>query len=406
MRLVQGFVGFASWVGVVLVCSAVALPGCDSKNNSDDDDDSGSSGQAGAGDPGASCDSSHKCGTGLSCVSGVCTPNSGTGGTGGTGSLPPGTLGGSCKSGETCDSGLRCYTGICIPDSVGSGGSGATEGTLAGPCYPNDTCNAGLSCLSGYCLPETSVGGSGGGGTGGVSSGGSAQGGSGGTGGSARGGSGGSLGGTGGSLGGTGGSGGGTGGGGTGGGSGSSGTPSTHIVAADGLVVDGSNTVGIVGPWYVFVDQYSSIVPLPNEIDFADAGDQICVSGIVRQSDEFGPTLALNLNQPDLDGDPLGYVPAEHGVTGFSFAISGTYLPSKLQITYAGLDGSQYCAFTSATSASLSFSQTILDCWNGSGATGSTSTSYATLQFQLPVNYHADGQVFDFCITSLTALTN
>lgn len=406
MRVVQSFACLASWVGVVLVCSAVALPGCDSKHNSDDDDDdSGSGGESGASNPGASCDATHKCGTGLSCVNGICTPNSGTGG---SGSVPPGTLGGSCKTGETCDAGLRCYTGVCIPESTGTGGSSSvTEGTLAGPCYPNDTCNAGLSCFAGYCVPETSAGGSGGSGTGGASVGGSTQGGSGGTGGSALGGTGGSLGGSGGSLGGTGGGSlggsGGTGGGGT---AGSSGEPSTKIVAEDGWVAEGSNTVGVVGPWFVFVDQYSTIIPLPNEIDFSDAGDQICVAGIVRQSDEFGPTVALNLNQPDPEGDPLGYVPAEHGVTGFSFAISGSALPSTLQITYAGLDGSQYCTFTTSTSTSLRFSQTTLDCWSSGGAIGSTSTSYATLQFQLPVNYHADGQVFDFCITNLTALTN
>jgi len=394
------------------MCSAVALPGCSSKNNSDDDDDSGSGGESGAANPGDSCDSTHKCGGGLSCVSGVCAPSSSSGGTGGTGSIPPGTLGGSCKSGDTCDSGLRCYTGVCIPESTGSGGgSGATEGTLAGPCYPNDTCNAGLSCFDGYCLPESSVGGSGGGsGTGGATNGGGTQGGSGGTGGSSLGGTGGSggSGGTGGSKGGSGGSGG-TGGGssGMGGGGGSGGTGgTTEIVATDGVVVAGTNTVGVVGLWYVFVDKDSTITPQPNGIDFTDAGSDICVTATTRQSDEFGPTLAIDLNRPDPAGDPLGYVPAEHGVTGFSFTMSGAALPSVLQITYAGLDGSQYCIFTEDTAGSLPFSATTKDCWNSGGAAGLTTTSYATLQFALPVNYHADGQTFDFCISNLTALTN
>ena len=413
MRLVQGFASFAGWVGLVLVCSAVALPGCDSKNNSDDDDDSGSGGESGAGDPGASCDSTHKCGSGLSCVSGVCTPNSGTGGAGGTGSIPPGTLGGSCKSGDVCDSGLRCYTGICIPDSSGTGGSSTTEqGTLAGPCYPNDTCNAGLSCFAGYCVPETSAGGSGGSGTGGASVGGSSQGGSSANGGSEAGGTGGgSLGGSGGSLGGTGGGSlGGTGGGslgGTGGGGGSSGTPSTTIVAEDGWVAEGSNSVGIVGSWAAFVDRYSTIEPGLNGLDFSGAGNDVCVTGIIRQSDEYGPTLSLNLNQAEPGADALGYIPADHDVIGFSWGLSGSALPSTIQVSYATISATYFCSFlTASTSGSLQISATRESCWESGGAVGSTAASYTALQFQLPVNYHADGQVFDFCITNLTALTN
>jgi len=399
MRMGRTFACFASWIGLVVWCSAAALPGCDSKNNGDDDDDD-SGGESGAsGSDGPTCDASHACASGFVCAGGTCVENSGTGGagTGGAGSIPAGQLGGACKSGETCNSGLFCNAGICVPDTVGAGGSGATQGTLAGPCYPNDTCNAGLTCLSGYCVAEIGSGGSGGGsgfGNGGASTGGGSQGGAGGTGGSDVGGSGGSTGGT-----------GGPGGAGTGGG-GSGGTPSTQIVAADGWVADGSNTVGVVGPWYVFVDQYSTIEALPSGPDFTGAGAEICVSGIIRQSDEYGPTVALNLNQPDPEGEPLGYVPDDHSVAGFSYALSGSALPSVLQITYAGLDGSQYCIFTNLTAANVNIAQTGLDCWDSTGVTGSTSLSYATLQFQLPVNYHADGQVFDFCISSLTALTN
>lgn len=418
MRLVHGFASFAGWVGMVLLCSGVALPGCSSKHNSDDDDDSGSSGQAGAGDVGASCDSTHKCGSALSCVSGVCVPS----GTGGTSSIPPGELGSQCDGTHACNADLRCYSGICIPDTVGTGGTSSTEeGTLGGSCYPNDTCNAGLSCFSGYCLPETSLGGSSGsGGSGGGSkggsggtlsggSGGSSNGGSGGnlggTGGSSNGGSGGSLGGTGGSKGGSGGSGG-TGGGGTGGG-GTGGTPSTKIIAEDGWVAEGSNSVGIVGSWSAFVDTYSEINSLPGGVDFTGAGSDICVSGIISQSDEYGPTISLNLNQPDPAGDALGYIPLDHNVTGFSWGLSGSALPSTIQVTYATPDETYYCAFlTAATSGSLQISGTRLSCWDSGGAVGATSTAYSALQFQLPVNYHADGQTFDFCITNLTALTN
>jgi hypothetical protein len=288
-----------------------------------------------------------------------------------------------------------------------------TEGNLGGPCYPNDTCNDDLLCTSGYCLPDTGSGGTGGtggsGGTGGgpQGGGGGTLGGSGGTGGT--GGTGGDAGGSVGGTGGTGGSVGGTGGaGGTGGDAGSSGAPpSTAIVTADGWVADGSNTVGIVGSWYVFYDQYSSIYPLPGLVDFTGAGAQVCVEGSISHSDEYGPTLALDLNHPDSEADALAYVPAEHSVTGFSFGVTGSPLPTAMQVTYAGLDGSQYCTmFAPAASNSLSFSQTIIDCWNGTGTAGSASLSLEAIQFQLPVNYYDDGQTFSFCITNLTALTN
>jgi hypothetical protein len=398
VSLHRNFASLVGWVGLVVVGGAATLPGCSGKKDYDDDDDAGESGASGTGGSGTG-------GSGTGGSSG------GSGGTGGTNSVEPGTLGSTCEGAGGCNAELRCYSGFCIPEessSGGTGGTGATEGNLGGPCYPNDTCNDGLLCTSGYCLPDTGTGGTGGtggvGGTGGsVGGGGGTLGGSGGTAGGTVGGTGG----TGGSVGGTGGTVGGTGG--TGGGAGSSGgaPPSTAIVTADGWVADGSNTVGIVGPWYVFYDQYSSIFPLPGLVDFTDAGASVCVEGSISQSDEYGPTLALNLNQPDGEADPLGYVPADHGVTGFSFGVTGSPLPTTMQITYAGLDGSQHCTLlTPSSSNTLRISQTILDCWNGSGTAGSVSTSLEAIQFQLPVNYYSNGQAFSFCITNLTALTN
>jgi len=202
---------------------------------------------------------------------------------------------------------------------------------------------------------------------------------------------------------------GGTGGGGTGGtgGGGTGGTPTTLIVANDGWVAPGSNTVGIAGPWYFFYDTYSSIFPLPGGVDFTGAGTQICVEGTTSQSDEYGPTVALNFNQPDTTVAAAGYVPADHAVTGFSFGFTGTPLPGSVQITYAALDGSQFCRVITASSAqTLLISDTIQDCWNGTGTAASTSTAYEAIQFQLPVNYYSEGQAFSFCITNLTAITN
>jgi hypothetical protein len=135
------------------------------------------------------------------------------------------------------------------------------------------------------------------------------------------------------------------------------------------------------------------------------AGADVCVSGTISQSDEYGPTLALNLNQADTALDPLGYVPADHGIVGFTWGITGSAPPSTLQVTFLGMDGSNYCEFmTPGTSNALSIAQAQLDCWNGSGTAATTSTSFQAVQFQLPVNYHADGQAFSFCITNLKAL--
>jgi hypothetical protein len=405
MRLDNRLLSFVCWMGLALSAGTAALTGCDTRKEADDDDDS----RGASGGIGSACDSEHPCKSGLSCEGGVCIGTSGTGGSGGgSGGTPPmgtGELGSVCDGSQPCNSGLRCYSGFCIPEDMGSGGTGATEGTLAGPCYPNETCNAGLVCTSGYCLPDSGSGGSGAGGgggspgTGGVSAGGGPQGGVGGS--DASGGAGGSTGGTGGSSGGAGGAGGSSGTGGSGG------TPTTLIVTNDGWVAEGSNSAGVVGPWYVFFDTYSTILPLPGGSDFVGAGPAVCVQGTTSQSDVYGPTVALNLNQPDGEGEPLGYVPLDHGVTGFSFGISGSLPPSYLQVTFAGLDDAQFCrTFVASSTNTVRLSDTSLDCWNPTGAQGSTSTSFKTLQFQLPVNYHADGQSFDFCLTNLTALTN
>jgi hypothetical protein len=174
---------------------------------------------------------------------------------------------------------------------------------------------------------------------------------------------------------------------GTGGSGGMGGTPTTAIVSYDGWVAEGSNTVGIVGPWYTFYDFYSSIYPLPGLTDFTGAGETICVQGTTSQSDEYGPTVALNFNQPEDEADPLPYIPADHGVIGFSFGFSGSPLPGSVQITFSSVDGSSYCrVITAASSQTLLFSDTILSCWSGSGTAASTTTAYESIQFQLPVN--------------------
>ena len=422
MRLGRSLTSSLGWFAVVALGATAMLAGCSSGKQYDDDDDSGgaSGASSSSGGVGSTCDTKHACKSGLSCTSGVCIPkSSGTGGTGGgsgTGGVTPGTLGSTCDAANACNAGLHCYSGVCIPEQIGSGGTSSVEqGSLGGECYPNDTCNSGLLCLAGYCLPDSGSGGDGTSGSGG-STGGGAQGGSsgdGGTGGS-TGGTGGSTGGTGGSTGGTSGSTGGTSGstggtgGSTGGTGGSSGASPTLILAEDGWVTSGSNSVGIVGPWYVFYDTYSTISALPNGTDFTGAGEQICVEGTVSQSDDYGPTVGLNLNQPDMTGDPLGYVPADHGVTGFSFDIAGSPMPSSVQVTFAGTDMSAYCRFLTppGTSNSVKISQASLDCWNGSGTSASTSAAYQAIQFQLPVNYFADGQEFHYCISNLKALTN
>jgi hypothetical protein len=81
-------------------------------------------------------------------------------------------------------------------------------------------------------------------------------------------------------------------------------------------------------------------------------------------------------------------------------------MPSALQITFSTPDGSNYCAvfMPPGTSNSLSISTTQLDCWTGSGIAASSSLSFEAIQFQLPVNYFAEGQSYHFCITNLTAL--
>jgi hypothetical protein len=429
MRLDRSLASSLGWIALVLLGSTAMLSACSSSNKYDDDDDSSTS-TVGAG---SDCDSKHRCKSGLSCTAGVCVADgSGGSGAGGTSSIAPGTLGGSCDTAMSCTDGLRCYSGICIPDQTGTGGTTSVEqGALAGPCYPNNTCNAGLDCFSGYCLPPLGTGGTSAEGSGGDTSssggstGGSPEGGSAGHGGSSSssggttGGSSSSSGGTGPSSGGsssaTGGSSssaGGTGGSssGTGGGSGtggSGGTPSTLIVTQDGFVAPGSNSVGIAGPWFTFKDTVSTISPLPNGVDFTGAGDQICVEGTISHSDDYGPTLGLNFNQPDTSLDPATYVASDHGVTGFSFTLEGT-LPGTMQITFGSVDQTvNYCKFvTPGSSNSITISSAQLSCWQTGGANATSSMPFTSIQFQLPVNYAADGQTYQYCISNLRALTN
>lgn len=324
----------------------------------------------------------------------------------------PGEVGGLCRADNTCDANLACVAGVCLPTGLGSGGSTslAAQGALDGACYPNNTCNAGLTCLDSFCLPNgVGVGGSGGGSAqggaaqgGSTAQGGAAQGGSTAQGGAAHGGStaqGGAA------------QGGAAQGGAAQGGSGGLGiTPTTTIISSGGWIAPGSNTVGVVGSWFLYGDTYSTISAYPTGgVDFTGVGSQICVSGTVSQSDTYGPTIGFNLNQPDTTVE--GYVPATYNVVGFSFGLSGTELPSALQVGYHtfGTTSEEYCTtiFDPVTAGNtVDISTSRLDCWVAGGAAASTSTSYQSLQFQLPVNYFADGQAFNFCITNVRAITN
>jgi hypothetical protein len=288
----------------------------------------------------------------------------------------------------TCDGDNACTSGICLPTS-------ATQGDLGGACYANQTCNTGLTCVSGVCLSLGNAGGAsgaGGSGVSGSSPGGSSQGGNS-QGGNSQGGS----------------SQGGSSQGGTisaGGSAGSAGAPSTLIYATDGFVAPGTNSVGVTGPWFTYKDTYSTISPT----DFSTSGSQICVQGTVSHSDVYGPTIGLNLNQTAAaSSTPGAYIPSAHGVTGFSFDISyPTSLPSELQIGYHTLgDAAEYCVVRAplATGNTVYFSSAYQDCYSASpGPAASTSGSYQSIQFQLPVNYYADGQSFNFCITNLRAI--
>ncbi len=324
----------------------------------------------------------------------------GPNGSSGSGAIgQQGESGGMCRADGTCDANLTCLEGYCIPADLGSGGStGLAQGSLDGACYPNNTCNANLTCLAGFCLPSSGAGGAG------VSVGGAPQGGS-----NAQGGStaqagaphGGST-----AQGGAAQSGGGA----AQGGSGGLGiTPTTAIISSGGWIAPGSNTVGVVGSWFLYGDTYSTITASPTGgADFSGVGSQICVSGTVSQLDTYGPTIGFNLDQPDTTVE--GYVPASYGVIGFSFGLSGTELPSALQVGYHTLgDTAEYCStiFNPSTAGNtVDISTSQLDCWQTGGAFALTSTSYQSLQFQLPVNYFENGQAFDFCITNVRAITN
>ena len=344
------------------------------------------------------CYPNNTCNESLSCVAGYCLPV-GIASGGGSG-VQAGSLGGSCLPNNTCTGTLSCVAGYCLPTTTGTGGgSGLTEGALGGSCYANNTCDADLMCLSGYCIPTVGTGGTGAGGAGqggSTAHGGSAQGGAA-HGGSAQGGAAHAGAAQGGSA---------QGGSAQGGSSGAS----TLIVSMDGWIADGSNSVGIVGPWFMFGDDASgpnsTFSPLPGGTDFTGAGDQICVSGTVSQSDTFGPTLAFAFNEPEKAAMP--YVPSAHGVTGFSFGLSGT-VPPALQVSYKVSDSEEYCRLIrppSANSNTVRFSSTTQDCWTSGGTTPSATASFTEMHFQLPVNYFSDGQAFNFCITNLKAITN
>jgi hypothetical protein len=271
-----------------------------------------------------------------------------------------------------------CTAGYCIP-SVGAGGSsgqgGAAQGG-AGNSSQGGSSQGGASASGGTSAGGTSTGGTNAGGTnaGGTSTGGTSTGGT-------------STGGT--STGGTS----------TGG---SSGAASTLIVASDGDVAPGSNSVGVSGAWFTF----AAMKPVSTIVS-SFVGSNVCVSGMVVDTDAFGPTLALNLNQPSATGTAGSYVPSAHGITGFSFEISGT--PTNLQVSYLANDTAQseYCrSLTPSTTVptAVSVASTSYQCWIAGGAAGNPSTAYVALRFQVVTDTNRPTYTYNFCITNLRAI--
>jgi hypothetical protein len=156
------------------------------------------------------------------------------------------------------------------------------------------------------------------------------------------------------------------------------------------------NCVGIAGSAYSYVDDMGSYVTVTSD------DGHFCISGMLGDSANgaWGGAIEYQLNAPG-GASPVPYDATAHGVTGFSFDITGPQIPSTLQIHYAvDGDGQVYCEELAAGHHDVAFSEAYYSC----GSSGSTPNPAALVLIRFAF-YSVSGATIplDFCVDNLTA---
>jgi hypothetical protein len=185
------------------------------------------------------------------------------------------------------------------------------------------------------------------------------------------------------------------------GGAGAGGVPGTEIITSNGVVLAGTNDVGIAGPWAMNYPAGSTLNYITSSPAFAMAGSQVCVTGYVgagNTATEWGAALSLALNQA-----AGTYTPSAHGLLGFGFTVTGSNVPAYLQLGYVQADGTQYCTLmvTGPGAHTFYLSNATYDCWNGGGAVASPNMDFQLLWIQVRSSAVS---TFDFCVTNVHAI--
>jgi hypothetical protein len=181
---------------------------------------------------------------------------------------------------------------------------------------------------------------------------------------------------------------------------------------ATGLVVAGSNSLGIHGSWFSYSDcndlknQNCATVTAPTGMGFANVGGKMCTSGKTSSSPgAWGAGLGLELN----DGPPqMPFDTTAAGIKGFCFELSGSSIPStSIRVafpTVGNQDGPYFESVTAAGQHTVLFSETAQGSWV-TPKSAFAPTAVTLIQFQIPSDMAAPVP-WDFCVEGLTAVTN
>jgi hypothetical protein len=177
---------------------------------------------------------------------------------------------------------------------------------------------------------------------------------------------------------------------------------------AVGWVAGATNGPGIQGSFYPFSDEDAGGATTITMGDFAASPTSACASGSASQvqmamyATYWGGGIGLNLADPGGGLPPGAWSPGT--VTGFSFTLSGTTVPTALRFNAIGADGVTYCGNLAAGANTVNLSMLRATCYDMvPGAALAAGTQLEAIQWQVVTNETA-ATPFNFCVDNLTAL--
>jgi hypothetical protein len=163
-----------------------------------------------------------------------------------------------------------------------------------------------------------------------------------------------------------------------------------------------SNSLGINGNWYTYVDTGSTISP--GKGSFPNVGGKMCTSGTLAASGNSYGGVGFELNDT---GGQQPFNLTKKGVKGFSFVLSGTLPTDGLRYAYGKKQDNNSIFLATVTTTGLNtVPASVPKLAQGPGETPETwdPTLVALIEFQIPNSATAPNP-FNFCIQSLTAVT-